>query len=172
MRLFGAAERSGGDSPGCGYRQMFWLVMTVYHYGLILPSPTGWRGVELRGRVQGGVFRDSLGMHPRWSQAPRLLVVESVCVFGVALSSLFVPFGSDVDRLSSVVLCSLLEQSTALFSVGTQSNTEICPIMLDNESRAAPLFAFGRDLGRGMGVEWGEAWKVIGCKLSQRQITQ
>lgn len=88
MRLFGAAERSGGDSPGCGYRQMFWLVMTVYHYGLILLTPTGWRGVELRGRVQGGVFRDSLGMHPRWSQAPRLLVVESVCVFGVALSSL------------------------------------------------------------------------------------
>lgn len=89
MRLFGAAERSGGDSPGCGYRQMFWLVMTVYHYGLILPTPTGWRGVELRGRVQGGVFRDGLGMHPRWSQAPvYLLVVESVCVFGVALSSL------------------------------------------------------------------------------------
>lgn len=70
-------------------------------------------------------------------------------------SRLFVPFGSDVDRLSSVVLCGLLEQSTALFSVGTQSNTEICPIMLDNESRAAPLFAFGRDLGRGGGWNGG-----------------
>lgn len=98
MRLFGAAERSGGDSPGCGYRQMFWLVMTVYHYGLILPTPTGWRGVELRGRVQGGVFRDGLGMHPRWSQAP------SQCVCSVWRSRLFVRFGSDVDRLSSVVL--------------------------------------------------------------------
>lgn len=155
MRLFGAAERSGGDSPGCGYRQMFWLVMTVYHYGLILPTPTGRRGVELRGRVQGGVFRDSLGMHPRWSQAPRLLVVESVCVFGVALSSL----GSLSARMLigfPVLFLSLLEQFTALFSVGTQSNTEICPIMLDIESRAAPLFAFGRDLGRGMGVEWGK----------------
>lgn len=50
----------------------------------------------------------------------------------------------------------LLQQFTALFSVGTQSNTEICPIMLDSESRAAPVFAFGRDLGRGMGVEWGK----------------
>lgn len=79
----------------------------------------------------------------------------SVCVRCGALVSWF-PFGSDVDRLSSVVLCSLLEQFTALFSVGTQSNTEICPIMLDIESRAAPLFAFGRDLGRGMGVEWGK----------------
>lgn len=98
MRLFGAAERSGGDSPGCGYRQMFWLVMTVYHYGLILPPPTGWRGVELRGRVQGGVFRDGLGMHPRWSQAP------SQCVFGVALSSLGSLSARMFDRLSSVVL--------------------------------------------------------------------
>lgn len=87
-------------------------------------------------------------------------------------SRLFVPFGSDVDRLSSVVLCGLFEQFTALFFGGTQSNTEICPIMLDNECRPALLFAFGRDLGRGIGVEWGEAWKVIGCKLSQRQITQ
>lgn len=95
----------------------------------------------------------------------------SVCVRCGALVSWF-PFGSDVDRLSSVVLCGLLEQFTALFSIGSQSNTEICPIMLDNESRAAPLFAFGRDLGRGMGVNWGEAWKGIGCKLSQRQITQ
>lgn len=154
MRLFGAAERSGGDSPGCGYRQMFWLVMTVYHYGLILLTPTGWRGVELRGRVQGGVFRDGLGMHPRWSQAPRLLVVESVCVFGVALSSL----GSLSARMLigfPVLFLSLLEQSTALFTIGTQSNTEICPIMLDIESRVAPLFAFAQDLGRGGGWNGG-----------------
>lgn len=92
-------------------------------------------------------------------------------MFGVALSSL----GSLSARMLigfPVLFLSLLEQFTALFSVGTQSNTEICPIMLDTESRAAPLFAFGRDLGRGMGVKWGEAWKGIGCKLSQRQITQ
>lgn len=111
MRLFGAAERSGGDSPGCGYRQMFWLVMTVYHYGLILPTPTGWRGVELRGRVQGGVFRDGLGMHPRWSQAP------SQCVCSVWRSRLLVRFGSDVDRLSSV---------TVLVVVGTIHRTFLC----------------------------------------------
>lgn len=128
---------------------MFWLVMTVYHYGLILPTPTGWRGVELRGRVQGGVFRDGLGMHPRWSQAP------SQCVCSVWRSRLLVPFRLGCLIRFPVLFLSLLEQSTALFSVGTQSNTEICLIMLDIESRAAPLFCLwtrsGERDGGGMG---------------------
>lgn len=62
---------------------------------------------------------------------------ESVCVFGVALSSL----GSLSARMLigiPALFLSLLEQSTALFFLGTQSNTEICPILLDIESRAAP----------------------------------